>query len=385
MHVAMLTREWPPDVYGGAGVHVQQLVAHLQTEIEVSVECFGDERPGARAFQVPGDLRTANGALQALGTDLNMVAGTPIVDLVHSHTWYTNFAGQVTALMQGIPHVITAHSLEPLRPWKAEQLEGGYAVASWIEAAAYRDAQAIIAVSEAMRNDVLTAYPIISPDRVHVIPNGIDTDAFRPAPGTEALTDYGVTSPYLLFVGRITPQKGITYLLDAFARLDSDAQLVLCASAPDTPELGQQVAQAVERLRRDRGPESIVWIKESVPAPQLRQLLTHATLFVCPSIYEPQGIVNLEAMACETAVVASAVGGIPEVVVDGETGVLVPYNPNEPHAFIIALADAMDTLLAQPSLTRAMGAAGRARAVRSFNWGTIAEQTLRVYQSVLAR
>jgi len=379
----MLTREWPPLVYGGAGVHVEQLVTHLRKEIEVSVQCFGETRPGAEGFPIPTELTHANGALQALGTDLLMAAGAPQVELAHSHTWYTNLAGHLISVMREIPHVITAHSLEPLRPWKAEQLGGGYHVASWVESATYREARAIIAVSDAMRTDLLDAYPFIAPERVHVIHNGIDTDVYRPDPATTALDQLGVSSPYVLFVGRITPQKGITHLLKAFARVETPAQLVLCASAPDTPELEAQVADLVAELQRERGRDSVLWINEAVAQPQLIQLLTHATAFACPSIYEPLGIVNLEAMACETAVVASAVGGIPEVVADGETGVLVPFNPAEPQAFAVAFADALDTVLAQPSVARAMGAAGRARAVRHFTWDRIAQQTIDVYRAAI--
>lgn len=330
---------------------------------------------------MPSELTDANAALQTLGTDLLMAAHGPQVDLVHSHTWYTNFAGHLTALMHEIPHVITAHSLEPLRPWKADQLQGGYPVASWIEAATYREARAIIAVSEAMRSDLLETYPFIASERVRVIHNGINTDAFRPNPSAEALVEFGIERPYVLFVGRITPQKGIVHLLHAFNRIESDAQLVLCASAPDTPELGATVASAVDRLRSARGPASVRWIDQALPTHQLTELLTHASVFACPSIYEPLGIVNLEAMACETAVVASAVGGIPEVVVNGQTGILVPYDPEEPHAFEVAFADALETLLAQPDLARSMGAAGRARAVRDFSWARIAQQTIQVYRA----
>jgi starch synthase len=379
----MFTREWPPLIYGGAGVHVEQLVAHLRTRIAVEVQCFGEDRAGAEGFAVPAELTGANGALQALGTDLLMANGTPTVDLVHSHTWYTNLAGHLAGLLHNVPHVITAHSLEPLRPWKAQQLGSGYAIASWVEEATYRDARAIIAVSEAMRADLLDVYPLVAPDRVHVVHNGIDTNIYRPDPKTDVLSEFGVDMPYVLFVGRITPQKGITHLLHAFSRMESPAQLVLCASAPDTPELGAEVAALVATVQRERGANSVVWIDEAVAPRQLIQLLTHAAVFACPSIYEPLGIVNLEAMACETAVVASAVGGIPEVVADGETGVLVPFNPEEPHAFAVAFADALDTVLAQPSVARAMGAAGRARAVGHFTWDRIAEQTIDIYQAAI--
>ena len=381
----MLTREWPPDIYGGAGVHVEHLVAELRRKIEVEVHCFGEPRADAIAHAVPASLLGANGALQTLGVDLEMAATATEVDLLHSHTWYANMAGHIGGLLHGVPHVLTAHSLEPLRPWKAEQLGGGYRVSSWAERTAYESAAAVIAVSRGMRDDVLAAYPSIDPDRVHVVHNGIDTQVYRPDPGEHALDEIGIdrSRPYVLFVGRITRQKGIVHLVNAARRFDDDVVLVLCASSPDTPEIGAETATAVEKLREERGEDSVIWVQEQVPRDRIVQLFTHALAFVCPSIYEPLGIVNLEAMACETAVVASAVGGIPEVVVDGVTGLLVPYDAAEPRAFEVAFADAVNIVAADPQRARAMGAAGRSRAVSEFGWDAIADETIAVYESAL--
>lgn len=382
MRIGMLTREWPPEIYGGAGVHVDQLVAQLRQLAEVDVHCFGGPRHDATAHAVPQFLAGANAAVQVLGVDLDMIQGTVGVEILHSHTWYTNFAGHVGGLMHGVPHVITAHSLEPMRPWKEEQLGGGYRVSSWIERAAYNDAQAIIAVSNGMRNDVLTSYPNVDPARVHVVHNGVPTDIYHHDSGTAALEQYGIdqTRPYVLFVGRITRQKGITHLLNAARRFDDDVVLVLCASSPDTPEIGAEVANAVASLRELRGDSSVIWIQEQSARPQLIQLFSHAIAFVCPSVYEPLGIVNLEAMACETAVVASAVGGIPEVVVDGVTGTLVPFTPDSLTDFENALANAVNSMAGDPARARQMGRAGRDRAVADFGWAAIAEQTMKVYR-----
>jgi starch synthase len=310
-----------------------------------------------------------------------VVAGA---DVVHSHTWYANLGGHLSGLLHGVPHVVTAHSLEPRRPWKLEQLGGGYRVSSWIERAAYADADAVIAVSDGMRADVLACYPFLDPARVHVVRNGIDTELYRADGGTQALRRTGVDPdrPYALFVGRITRQKGVGHLLAAAHAFDPDVQVVLCAGSPDTPEIGASTREAVELLRADR--DGVVWVEEMLPRPDLVQLLTHATVFVCPSVYEPLGIVNLEAMACGTAVVASDVGGIPEVVVDGETGLLVHYDETEPARFEADLATAVNALVADPTRTRAMGRAGRERAVREFSWRSIAEQTVAVYESVVA-
>lgn len=381
----MLTREWPPDVYGGAGVHVEHLVAQLARLVEVDVHCFGGPRPDAQGHAVPPSMADANPAIQTLAVDLEMVTATGGVDLLHSHTWYANLAGHIGGLLHGVPHVLTAHSLEPLRPWKAEQLGGGYRVSSWVERTAYEGADAIIAVSHGMRRDILEAYPTVDPERVCVVHNGIDTEAYRPDEREDALRDYGIDPgrPYVLFVGRITRQKGIVHLVNAARRFDDDVVLVLCASSPDTPEIGEETSAAVERLRAERGDSSVVWIREQVARPAIVQLFTHALAFACPSVYEPLGIVNLEAMACETAVVASAVGGIPEVVVDGETGTLVPYDAAEPQAFEVAFADAVNNLAADPARAAAMGVAGRARAVADFGWDAIAERTVEVYGTAL--
>lgn len=379
----MLTKEWPPEVYGGAGVHIEHLVAELRRVIEVDVHCFGAPRVDAQAHPVPAFLTGANPALQTLGVDLEFVQATANVELVHSHTWYANLGGHISALLHGIPHVLTAHSLEPLRPWKEEQLGGGYRVSSWVERTSYEAATRIIAVSEGMRRDVLQAYPDVDPDRVDVVHNGIDTEVYRPDPDEAVLDQFGIRRPYALFVGRITRQKGIVHLINAARRFDDGVQLVLCASSPDTPDIGDETARAVARLREERGVDSVVWIQEQLDRPRLIQLFTHALTFACPSIYEPLGIVNLEAMACETAVVASAVGGIPEVVVDGETGLLVPYDADEPRAFEHAFADAVNVLAADSARARAMGAAGRARAVTEFSWDAIAEQTIAVYRAAL--
>ena len=383
MKVGILTREWPPDIYGGAGVHVRELAVHLRPLVDVDVHCFGSPRMDAEAHAVPAELTGANPALQTLGVDLEMVRDTAGVDLLHSHTWYANLAGHIGGLLHGVPHVITAHSLEPLRPWKIEQLGGGYRVSSWVEATAYSHAQAIIAVSEGMRRDILAAYPQVDPSRVHVVHNGIDTEAYRPDASVEALERYGVPldRPYVLFVGRITRQKGLAHLLAAARAFDQGTVLVLCASSPDTPEIGEEIAHAVELLRAERGADSVIWIEEQASLDDVRQLLTHARVFACPSVYEPLGIVNLEAMACEAPVVASAVGGIPEVVVDGVTGLLVPYDAEDPRALEIGLAEAINSLVADPARAKAMGVAGRARAIAEFDWDAIARRTVDVYRA----
>ena len=381
----MLTKEWPPEIYGGAGVHIEHLAAELRRKIQVDVHCFGEPRPDAVAHAVPASLLGANASIQTLGVDLEMVDASGGVDLLHSHTWYANLAGHIGSLLHGVPHVLTAHSLEPLRPWKEEQLGGGYRVSSWVERTAYEGASRIIAVSHGMRADVLAAYPQVDPARVDVVHNGIDTAVYHPDPDTAAVTELGIdgSRPYVLFVGRITRQKGIVHLINAARRFDDDVQLVLCASSPDTKEIGEETSAAVDQLRAERGESSVIWVQEQVVRPKLIQLFTHALAFVCPSIYEPLGIVNLEAMACETAVVASAVGGIPEVVVDGETGLLVPYDAAEPRAFEHAFADAVNTIAADPQRARAMGVAGRARAVSDFGWDAIADQTIAVYEAAL--
>ncbi|MBE3009582.1 glycogen synthase [Microbispora sp. NEAU-D428] len=390
MRVDLLSREYPPEVYGGAGVHVEYLARELRGLADVRVRCFGAprEEPGVRAYPVPGGLSGANAALQVLGVDVEMAAGCEGADVVHSHTWYANFAGHVAKMLYGVPHVMTTHSLEPLRPWKAEQLGGGYTLSSWAERTALHAADAIIAVSEGMRRDVLTAYPEVSAERVRVIHNGIDTEEYAPSRGTEALVKHGIDPavPYVVFVGRITRQKGLVHLLHAARSFDPGAQLVLCAGAPDTPEIAEEVTALVRELSASR--KGVVWISEMLPRPEVIQILTHATVFVCPSVYEPMGIVNLEAMACETAVVATATGGIPEVVADGETGLLVPIDqgrdgePHDPEAFAAALAERVNTVLGDPRLAAAMGEAGRVRAIDHFSWRRIAERTHELYASL---
>ncbi|MFI9590489.1 glycogen synthase [Nonomuraea sp. NPDC052265] len=388
MRVDLLSREYPPDVYGGAGVHMEYLARELRELADVRVRCFGADREehGVSAYRVPGGLERANAALQVLGVDLEMAAACEGADVVHSHTWYANFAGHVAKLLHGVPHVVTTHSLEPLRPWKAEQLGGGYTVSSWAERTALAAADAVIAVSEGMRRDVLAAYPEIPPGRVTVIHNGIDTAEYAPDPGLDVLKKHGVDPdrPYVIFVGRITRQKGLVHLLHAARSFDPAAQLVLCAGAPDTPEIAAEVTGLVRGLDR----HGVLWISEMLPKPEVIQLLTHASVFVCPSVYEPMGIVNLEAMACETPVVATATGGIPEVVADGETGLLVPIDqgpdgtPHDPEAFAADLAKRVNELLADPARAAEMGRAGRARAVEHFSWERIARRTLDLYASL---
>ena len=387
MRIGIVTREWPPDVYGGAGVHVEHLIAAMRARSsgpEIDVHCFGEPRPDAIAHDVPDGLKGANGALQAVGVDVEIAAGLAGVDLVHSHTWYANFAGQLASLVHDVPHVITAHSLEPRRPWKADQLGGGYRLSSWVERTAYLAADAVIAVSHGMRADVLDAYPELDPARVHVVGNGVDAEAYRPIEDPDVVRNLGVDPdrPYALFVGRITRQKGVTHLLAAAEKLTPEAGLVLCAGAADTPEERQQVAEAVEVLQARR--DGVVWIEEMLPREKLVPLITGATVFVVPSVYEPLGIVNLEAAACGTAVVASDVGGIPEVVDDGRTGLLVHYDADDVAAFETGLADRIGELIAAPDRAAAMGAAGRERVLSEFGWSAIAQQTVEVYSAVLA-
>ena len=377
LRVALLTREYPPEVYGGAGVHVTYLARELAPLVDLTVHCQGADRPDAVAHRPWDLLADANQALQVVSTDLSMAAavgpGMNSAQLVHSHTWYANLAGHLAAMLYGIPHVMTMHSLEALRPWKAEQLGGGYTVSSWCERTSAASAAAVVAVSDGMKVDILAAYPEIPAERVRVIRNGIDTNEYRPDPQTGVLTRYGVDPgrPYVIFVGRITRQKGVPVLLRAASRLIPDAQLVLLAGAADTPEQLAEVTELVDGLRTSRS--GVIWIPEMLPKPEVIQLLTHATVFACPSIYEPLGIVNLEAMACGTAVVGSRTGGIPEVVADGETGLLVPVGEPEP------LADALNVLLRDPDRAEAMGQAGRKRAVSEFGWPAIAAQTADLY------
>ncbi|UXY18302.1 glycogen synthase [Streptomyces cynarae] len=380
MRVGLLTREYPPDVYGGAGVHVEFLARELRSLVDLDVHCWGEGGAGGVIRHRPwSGLDSANEALRTFSVDLAMTAALQGRDLVHSHTWYANLAGHLAKLLYGIPHVMTAHSLEPLRPWKAEQLGGGYALSSWAERTAIEAADAVIAVSGAMRDDILACYPALDPARVHVVHNGIDTTLYRPDPGTDVLARIGVDPdrPYVLFVGRITRQKGVPHLLRAVRHIDPAAQVVLCAGAPDTPEIDREFRDLFEELSRGR--EGVHWIPKMLPRPEVIQLLTHATVFVCPSVYEPLGIVNLEAMACGTAVVASRTGGIPEVVDDGRTGLLVDVDDGfEEH-----LARALDAVLADPVAARRMGEAGRERAAGEFGWDAVARRTVRLYEGVL--
>lgn len=381
--IGLLTREYPPEVYGGAGVHVEHLVPALRGLVDVEVHCFGGPREGATAHAVPAELAHTNPALQYLGVDLSMAGALDGVDLAHSHTWYANMAGHLAKVLHGVPHVVTAHSLEPRRPWKAEQLGGGYRLSSWVERTAYEAADAVIAVSAGMRTDVLDCYPALDPARVHVVHNGIDTTFYRPDPTRDALVANGIDPdrPSVVFVGRITRQKGLGHLVAAAHRIDRDAQIVLCAGAPDTPDIAQETEKAVAELSAAR--PGVVWVRGMLPTDQIRQILSAATVFVCPSVYEPLGIVNLEAMACGTAVVASDVGGIPEVVDDGRTGLLVHFDEQAVEAFRAGLATAVNTLLADPARAHAMGAAGRERAVADFAWTAAAARTVEIYRSLI--
>ncbi|HEX6888552.1 MAG TPA: glycogen synthase [Candidatus Nanopelagicales bacterium] len=385
MRIGLLTREWPPEAYGGAGVHVEYLTRELRKLIDVDVQCWGAPRSDATAHQVPETLADANPSLQAMGIDLAQVAALSEVELLHSHTWYANFAGHVGGIYLDVPHVISAHSLEPRRPWKAEQLGGGYRLSSWIERTAYEGADRIIAVSHGMRADVLDCYPQVDPAKVDVVHNGIDTELYQPDPSTDLIEAVGIdpARPYVLFVGRITRQKGIAHLLRAAERMEADIPLVLIASSPDTPELGAEVEAGVAALRERKGAANMVWVNEHLSRGHLVQALTHAGVFACPSVYEPLGIVNLEAMACETAVVASDVGGIPEVVVDGETGYLVHYDEADPAGFEASVGDALNRAMSDPARAAEMGRAGRVRAVEQFGWDRIAGITVDVYQRAI--
>ena len=386
MRAAILTREFPPDVYGGAGVHVDFLVRELRRLIDVDVHCMGEPRDGATAHTEKEDrLLGANSALQVLSTDIAMTAGVGAagsVDVVHSHTWYANMAGHWAKLLYDVPHVVTAHSLEPQRPWKAEQLGGGYRISSWAERTAYEAADAVVAVSNGMRADILSSYPALDESRLHVVYNGIDTDFYRPDPDTTVLERIGVdlTRPYVAFVGRITRQKGVPHLLRAGLAFDRDLQVVLLAGAADTPELKAETDGLIAALKAER--DGVFVVSEMLPREEVRQVLTSALAFLCPSVYEPLGIVNLEAMACETAVVASDVGGIPEVVQDGETGLLVHYDAEDTAGFERDIADRVNRLAADPELAARFGRAGRERAVTSFAWDAIAQQTVDLYASL---
>jgi len=400
VRVDVLSREYPPEVYGGAGVHVAELVRALRSrsDVEAHVHAFGAFRdePLTASYADLTELSGANAALRTLGVDLAIADGCAGTELVHSHTWYANFAGHLASLLHGVPHVVSAHSLEPLRPWKAEQLGGGYAISSYVEKTSYEAAAAVIAVSAAMRDDVLASYPAIDPARVHVVHNGIDTADWAPIVNPDRVRELGVDPdrPSVVFVGRITRQKGLPLFLRACAQLPPDVQIVLCAGAPDTPEILAEVEGLVDGLRATRG--GVVWIPEMLPRPDVVALLTAATAFACPSIYEPLGIVNLEAMACETAVVATATGGIPEVVVPpstgrAATGLLVPIEqatdgtgtPLDPERYVADFAAALTEVVSDPGRAAEMGRAGRTRAIEAFSWDAIAERTVEVYRSVL--
>lgn len=380
VRVGLLTREYPPDVYGGAGVHVEFLARELRRLVDLDVHCWGEGRTeGVQRHRPWSALDGANDALRTFSVDLAMAAALEGRELVHSHTWYANLAGHLAKELYGVPHVVTAHSLEPLRPWKAEQLGGGYALSGWAERTAVEAADAVIAVSKAMREDILACYPALAPDRVHVVHNGIDTALYRPDHGTDALTRIGLDPdrPFVLFVGRITRQKGVPHLLRAVRDIDPAAQVVLCAGAPDTPEIDQEFRDLFAGLSRAR--DGVHWIPKMLPRPEVIQLLTHAAVFVCPSVYEPLGIVNLEAMACGTPVVASRVGGIPEVVEDGVTGTLVEVDDG----FEAGLARALDAVLGDPEAGRRMGEAGRVRAVGEFGWDAVARRTVGLYEEIV--
>jgi alpha-maltose-1-phosphate synthase len=404
VRVDVLSKEYPPEIYGGAGVHVAELVRALRArdDLETRVHAFGAPRDeaGTASYADLPELAGANAALRTLGVDLAIADGCAGTDLVHSHTWYANLAGHLAGLLHGVPHVVTAHSLEPMRPWKAEQLGGGYAVSSWAEKTAYEAAAAVIAVSAAMREDVLRSYPSVDPDRVHVVHNGIDTELWQPTPNPDRVRELGVDPdhPSVVFVGRITRQKGLPLFLRAVAELPPEVQVVLCAGAPDTPEIEAEVVALVDGLRQSRS--GVVWIADMLPRADVVALLTGATAFACPSIYEPLGIVNLEAMACETAVVATATGGIPEVVVDPHSGLgaagseatgrLVPIDqatdgtgtPLDPDRYVADFAAALTEVVSDPERAQELGRAGRRRAIEAFSWAAIADRTVEVYRSV---
>jgi starch synthase len=397
VRIDIVTKEFPPEIYGGAGVHVAELSRVLAREVDLHVHAFGAPRDAkvngatVTSYQVPEHLSGANAALQTLGIDVGIVPDVAGADLVHSHTWYANMAGHLASLMHGIPHVLSAHSLEPLRPWKAEQLGGGYRLSSWVEKTAYEAADAIIAVSHGMRTDILRCYPDVDPAKVQVVHNGIDVSLWGRDEGTEHVSALGIdpAKPSVVFVGRNTRQKGVPYLLRAASKLPADVQLVLCLGAADTPELAAETASLIDGLKAER--EGVIVIERMLPRAELIQVLSHATAFACPSIYEPLGIVNLEAMACGAAVVATATGGIPEVVDNGTTGLLVPIEqvsdgtgtPTDPEKFVADFAAALEEVVSDPSRARAMGEAGRTRAEANFSWESIAQTTLDVYRSVL--
>ena len=382
--IGIVTKEWPPAVYGGAGVHVVQLTQALRkvSGIEVDVHCFGGPRTdGAFGYDTPSEFSSANPALQAIATDLLIANNLANVDVIHSHTWYANMAGHTASLLYGTPHIVSAHSLEPLRPWKAEQLGGGYQISSWAEKTSYEAAAAIIAVSDGMRADVLAAYPDVDPKKVVTIRNGVDTSKFAPNNNPAVLEEFGITGRYAMFVGRITRQKGLAHLLRAWKSVPAEYGLVLAAGSPDEETVGNEVAALIAELQATRS--NVWWIKEMLPHDKLTAALTQADLFLCPSIYEPLGIVNLEAMGCETAVLASRVGGISEVVSHQETGILVDYTPDHSR-FEADLTAAISELMADPARLEKYGKAGRVRAETHFGWDAVAQQTISLYRSVIS-
>ena len=400
MRVGLMTKEYPPAVYGGAGVHVEYLSRELAKRIEVEVHCWGDQELAEGNLTVRGEepapeitagsTEKFKAAVDALALNLQWMKELGRIDLVHTHTWYVSMAGFLAKKLYGVPFVLTTHSLEPLRAWKAEQLGSGYAMSSWMERTAMLDADAVIAVSEGTRADILKAYPEIRPERVHVIYNGIDLEQYQKADGTDALAKYGVDAsrPYVLFVGRITRQKGVTHLVDAIPLLPKGTQVVLCAGAPDTPEIAAEMRAKVKEARAAGG--DVVWIEKMVTKEEAIELYSHCQVFCCPSVYEPFGIINLEAMACRAAVVASATGGILEVVVDGETGYLVSFAPDavtgfpvDPEQFARDLAARISELMADATRCRRFGDAGRARVEERFSWSSIAAQTIELYDSLL--
>ena len=398
--VALFTKEYPPHVYGGAGVHVEYLSAALAKLVGVEVRCFGDQRADEGNLAVRGygqwdetargtDPRFV-GAVDAIARSLAMAKDRLDAQVVHCHTWYTDMAGVLASQLWGVPYLLTIHSLEPLRPWKVEQLGNAYHLSAWMERTAIERADAVIAVSRETRDDVLRLFDV-RPERVHVIHNGIDPEEYRRGEADDAMDRHGIdrSRPFVLFVGRITRQKGIIHLVNAIPRIDPELQVVLCAGAPDTPEIGREMAEGVAAVAADR--PGVVWIREMLSRPDVIQLYGRAAVFCCPSVYEPFGIINLEAMACETAVVASAVGGIPEVVVPGETGLLVDpklnpgtFDPADPAAFSAGLADAINTLARDPALRARFGANGRRRVEAHFSWDAIARTTLDLYRALLA-
>lgn len=395
MRVALLTREYPPEVYGGAGVHVEYLARELSQYVDLKVHCFGQERTAREVERAYGSWDALSGdaphqaALRTLAVNLQMAAGLAEAQLVHTHTWYANFGGHLAKLLYGIPHVMTSHSLEPLRPWKEEQLGGGYRVSCYVERTAAETCDRIIAVSAGMKEDILAAYPQVSEDKVEVIYNGIDTDEYKEHPGTEALVRLGVDPkrPVAMFVGRITRQKGVVHLLEAAEYFAPDVQLLLCAGAPDTKELLREVSDHVEDLKKKRS--GVIWVQDMLPRQTVIELLSASTVFVCPSIYEPFGIVNVEAMGTSTAVVASSVGGIREVVVEGETGFLVAYegdaqgNPLDRDKFARDFAERVNEVATNAALAQRFGRAGRVRAVEQFSWKQVAKQTADLYQRLI--